>query len=75
VISFAAARGFDLGVDAQTLAEIIGAILGLIYAYIDAKYPNSFSWLGNVRNPVTVDAAEPVLNDEYETGVEDDDSA
>ena len=70
IITTIAATGYNLGIDAQTLASVIGAIIGLILAYIDAKYPNSFSWLGN--NKPTITAEEPVLNDEYEFGEEDD---
>ena len=70
IISLAIANGLDLGVDAVTLAEVIGAILGLIYGYVDAKYPNTFSWLGNAK-PV-VDGTETVLNDEYECGCDED---
>lgn len=68
VISVTVAHGLDLGVDAKTLAEVIGAILGLLYGYIDAKYPNSFGWLGNSKP--AIDSEEPVMNDEYE--VDDD---
>ena len=63
IISLAIANGLDLGIDACTLAEVIGAVLGLIYGYIDAKYPNTFKFLGNATVPV--DPTEPVLNDEY----------
>jgi len=65
IISLAISNGLDLGVDARTLAEVIGAILGLIYGYVDAKYPNTFKWLGN-DNTQPVNSEEPVLNDEYE---------
>ena len=64
IISTLAAQGYELGIDATTLASVIGAIIGLCLAYIDAKYPNSFGWLGNAQLPV--DPSEPVLNDEYE---------
>lgn len=73
IISLAASKGFDLGVDAQTLAQIIGVIGGLAYSYLDAKYPNSFNWLGNAVNPVTVEPTDQILNEEYVTGCEDSD--
>ena len=69
IISLAIANGLDLGVDAVTLAEVIGAILGLIYGYIDAKYPNTFSWLGNAPTPIETE--ETVLNDEYEVDIDE----
>ena len=72
IISLAASKGLDLGVDAQTLAQIIGVILGLAYSYIDAKYPNSFKWLDNAVNPVTINEENLILNEEYEFGDEDE---
>ena len=64
IIGLAASKGLDLGVDAETLAQVIGVLAGLAYSYIDAKYPNTFGWLGNKPEPI--DSTEPVLNDEYE---------
>ena len=64
IISTLAAQGYNLGIDATTLASVIGAVIGLILAYIDAKYPNSFKWLDNASVPIETE--ETVLNDEYE---------
>ena len=64
IITALAAQGYNLGVDAVTLASVIGAVIGLILSYIDAKYPNSFKWLGNA--PIPIETEETVLNDEYE---------
>lgn len=47
IIAIAASNGLDLGVDASILGEVIGALIGLGFGYIDAKYPNSFKFLGN----------------------------
>ena len=47
VISLLASKGLNLGVDATALGEIIGAFIGLGFGYIDAKYHNNFSFLGN----------------------------
>jgi hypothetical protein len=69
IITTIAATGYNLGIDAQTLASVIGAIIGLILAYIDAKYPNTFTWLGNNKPIITTE--EQVLNDEYECGDDD----
>jgi hypothetical protein len=46
-------------------------------AYIDAKYPNTFSFLGNAEEVdmgtiLGYPTEETVLNDEYETEVEGD---
>lgn len=59
IIAIAASNGLDLGVDASILGEVIGALIGLGFGYIDAKYPNSFKFLGN---------SEPVLNDTVDDG-------
>lgn len=71
IISLAASKGMNLGIDASTLAQILGVIFGFAYSYIDAKYPNTFAWLGNAMNK-TIDTSEPVLNDEYMYGEDDD---
>ncbi len=71
IISLAASKGLNLPVDAATLAQILGFIAGIAYSYLDAKYPNTFDWLGNAMNK-TIDTDEPVLNDEYETEEFDD---
>ena len=67
ILGLAAAKGLNLGIDAQTLAEVIGAILGFAYSYLDAKYPNSFKWLKNAI-PIdnTIEEEDLVLNEEYE---------
>lgn len=72
-----AAKGLNLPIDATTLSQLIGTILFFIIAYIDAKFPNTFEFLGNNK---TVDmntilgypTEETVLNEEYETEVGDD---
>ena len=69
-IGLLAAYGLNLGVDASTLAEVIGAFIFLIIGYIDAKNPNTFKFLGNDSTPVA--AESEILNDEYVTGDEDD---
>ena len=63
VISLAASKGLNLPVDAATLAQILGFIAGIAYSYLDAKYPNTFDWLGNAMNKTIDD--EEVLNLEY----------
>ena len=65
-----AAHGLELGVDAATLAQMIGAFIFLIIGYIDANFPNTIKFLGNGVKPVT--GEETILNDEYVTGEEDD---
>ena len=71
-LSTLAAKGYDLGIDVTTLASVIGAFIGLIIAYIDAKYPNTFRWLNNAE-PETLPDDEPlILNEEYEFGDDKD---
>ena len=65
--------------DTQTQDQVISiilAIVGLIIAYVDAKYPNTLSFLdneavetepaqvGEIRQPI-------ILNEEYVTPIED----
>ena len=68
--------------DTQTqdqIVSIILAVVGLLIAYVDAKYPNSLSFLdneeafeepapvGEIRHPI-------ILNEEYITPIEDVDT-
>ena len=65
--------------DSQTqdqVVSIILAIVGLIIAYIDAKYPNTLSFLDNaptLEEPAQVgEIRQPIiLNEEYVTPIED----
>lgn len=69
-IGFAVSIGLDLPIDAAQLSEILFTIICFIGAYIDAKYPNTFKFLGNENpNPTEQQLVlkEIVLNEEYET--------
>jgi len=72
-IGTATAHNLDMGMDASMLAEIISAFFFLILAYLDAKYPNTFKFLGNNKPALGYPVSEVVLNEEYETDVEDED--
>lgn len=63
-IGLCVAYGIQLPVDQQTLSELIFTVILLVWAYLDAKYPNSLGIFGN-QKPI-IDNVEPVLNDEYE---------
>jgi len=65
-IGYFASKGLNLPIDAETLAEIIFALLCFCWAYLDAKYPNSFGFLHNERFCSCNVVDETVLNDEYE---------
>ena len=63
--------GLNLPISQEQLAEIIFTVLLFIAAYIDAKFPNTFDFLGNgnLVNMGTIlgyPSQEVVLNDEYE---------
>ena len=53
IISAIASQGYNLGVDATTLASVIGAVIGLMLAYIDAKYPHHDNRTGAVVHTLT----------------------
>ena len=65
--------------DSQTQDQVISiilAIVGLIIAYIDAKYPNTLAFLdndGTIEEPAQVgEIRQPIiLNEEYVTPIED----
>ena len=65
--------------DTQTQDQVISiilAIVGLIIAYVDAKYPNTLSFLDNapsLEEPAQVgEIRQPIiLNEEYITPIED----
>ena len=65
--------------DSQTQDQVISiilAIVGLIIAYIDAKYPNTLAFLDNdgaIEEPAQVgEIRQPIiLNEEYVTPIED----
>ena len=68
ILSIFAAQGLDLGVDASALGEAIGVILGLGFGYVDAKYPNTFGFLGNKNDIQPIDEAQDTVDydgDEY----------
>lgn len=69
-LGYAAAHGLNLPIDATQLTEILFVILCFIAAYIDAKFPNTFSFLGNANlvdmgTILGYPSEEVVLNDEY----------
>ena len=65
--------------DTQTQNQVISiilAIVGLIIAYVDAKYPNTLAFLDNtptLEEPAQVgEIRQPIiLNEEYVTPIED----
>lgn len=78
LIGLAAANDLNLPIDAAALSQLIGTVIFFIIAYIDAKYPNTFDWLGNgnlvdMGTILGYPSEEVVLNDEYITDDEVDD--
>lgn len=75
LLGLAASYGLNLPIDQATLAQLIGTILLFIFAYIDAKNPNSFKWLHNDTPAPTEQQLvlkEIVLNEEYTNPPEED---
>ena len=62
-------QGLNLPITEEQLSQIIMGIIFLGIGYIDAKYPNTFKFLGNSTE--TIEVEELVLNSEYEC--DDDD--
>lgn len=76
-LGYATAHGLNLPIDAAQLTEILFVIICFIAAYIDAKFPNSFDFLGNgnlvdMGTILGYPSQEVVLNEEYETEIEGD---
>ena len=72
-VAYFVSKGINLPIDSATLAEWIGIIIGLIIAYIDAKYPNTFGFLGNNKQTQQkMVLKEIVLNEEYENSETDE---
>lgn len=46
-IGIAISHGLNLPITEAQLSEIIFMIIGAIIGYLDSKYPNTFSFLGN----------------------------
>ena len=57
-------QGLNLPITEEQLSQIIMGIIFLGIGYIDAKYPNTFKFLGNSTE--TIEVEELVLNSEYE---------
>lgn len=61
---------FGYTVNQAQLATVLMSVITLIIAIWSSKNPNTLGFLGNEPTPVA--SEEPVLNDEYVTGDEDD---
>lgn len=55
---------FGYSVDQAQLATVLMSVITLIIAIWSSKNPNTLACFGNA--PETIEADEPVLNDEYE---------
>ena len=71
LIGIITAHGLKLGVDAQTLSEVIGAFIFLALGYLDAKYPNTFKFLDNQCSCTT--ETNPIIEDVDPAGDYEDD--
>ena len=61
---------FGYTVDQAQLTTVLMSVITLIIAIWSSKNPNTLKCLGNAPSSVT--SEEPILNDEYVTGDEDD---
>ena len=61
---------YGIQIDETLVTTFITALIGIIIAVWSSKNPNTLSWLGNAPTPI--DNTEPVLNDEYEYGEDED---
>ena len=55
--------GLNLPITQEQLSEVIMTVIFFLIAYIDAKYPNTFKFLGNDKPVISYE--ETVMNDEY----------
>ena len=65
LIGALASKGLNLPIDADLLAQMIGAVIFFGLAYIDAKYPNTFAWLDNAPIEPVMESEEDLINEDY----------
>lgn len=59
LISALAAKGLNLNIPQSMLSELIGSIIFLILAHIDATHPNTLKILGNHTNQNNTPGDDP----------------
>ncbi len=64
LIGALAAQGLNLPFDAEVLSQLISTLLFFCLAYIDAKYPNTFSFLDNAPC-FELESEEDLINEDY----------
>ena len=64
-LGLAISYGLNLPVSQEQLSEIIFAIIVFIIGYLDSKYPNTFAFLGNKKEPCECQYPKEPLNQEY----------
>ena len=65
LIGALASKGLNLPIDADLLAQMIGAVIFFGLAYIDAKYPNTFAWLDKAPIEPVMESEEDLINEDY----------
>ena len=65
LIGALASKGLNLPIDADLLAQMIGALIFFGLAWIDAKYPNTFAWLDNAPIEQALETEEDLVNEDY----------
>lgn len=64
LIGALASKGLNLPFDAEVLSQLISALIFFGLAYIDAKYPNTFSFLDNAPC-FELESEEDLINEDY----------
>lgn len=72
MLGYCVSIGLNLPLTQEQLSEILFTILCFIVAYIDAKFPHTFSFLTPPIPEEELPVGEVVLNDEYITEPEGD---
>ena len=67
LIGALASKGLNLPIDADILAQLISALIFFGLAYVDAKYPNTFEFLGNAVEEYgcIVETEDDLINEDY----------
>ena len=72
-IGYFASEGFNLPIDAETLAETLFTLLCFAWAYLDAKYPNAFPFLKKNKScGCVLETEEDLVNEEYNNPINDE---
>lgn len=69
-IGYLVSKGINLPITEEELSEIFFMIVCFVWAYIDAKNPNDFKWLGNAPIVIVEDESDLINEEYYEEEIE-----